>query len=272
MTARPPVEQELHTHDEAVEAVELVQTPSDSLVDVQVATAHKFPRSLSRFRKEAEGMATLDEETAGECLYALVRSGKTIEGPSARFAEILLYAWGNSRADAQVVEEGATHVTAEGTFYDLERNVAIRKRVKRRITDKSGRRYNEDMVGVTGNAAISIALRNAVFAGIPKALWKAIYGKARLASLGKGGTLAQTRQKSLDYFGKLGIAEKKVFALLEVDGIEDVREDQIVTLRGIANAIKEGESSVEDVFNPRTTGGADTPDLNSRIAQKEQAT
>ena len=268
MTAKP--EQELHTRDEAEESIStaIAEIPRDSMVDVQVATAKRYPRSVSRFRKEVEALACLDEEAAGACLYALVRSGKTIEGQSARVAEILLYAWGNSRAEAAVVEEGTTHLKAQGSYYDLERNVAVRKTVSRRITDKGGRRYNDDMITVTGNAAISIALRNAVFAGIPKAIWKGLYEKARLASLGKGGTLTQARQKMVEYFGKLGVKPEQLFALLQVEGIEDVKEDQVITLRGVATSIRDGEASVEDVFNPRTTNGADTPNLGDRLKAK----
>lgn len=262
---------EIHEHDEEApeEVTALAIVPGDAMVDTQVSTAKRYPRSVARFRKEAEALACLDEETAGECMYALPRAGKTIEGPSTRLAEILLYAWGNSRAEAEVIEEGATHVVAAGTFYDLERNVAVRKKVKRRITDKHGRRYNDDMIGTTGNAAISIALRNAVFAGIPKALWKSIYAKARLASLGKAGTLTQQRQKMLDYFGKMGVVAEKVFKVLEVEGIEDIKEDQLITLRGLANAIKDGEATVEDTFNPRAIGTEETPDLNARIRAED---
>lgn len=248
--------------------------PNDAMVDVQVATAKKYPRSVARFRKEAEALATLDEETAGECMYALPRAGKTIEGPSARFAEILLYSWGNSRAEAQVIEEGKTHVKAQGTFYDLERNVAVRKIVARRITDRQGRRFNDDMVGTTGNAACSIALRNAVFAGVPKAIWKQIYQKARQASIGKAGTLTQSRQKLMDHFAKMGVTAEKVYAFLGVQGIEDIGEDQVITMRGVANAIRDGEATVEDTFSPRVVNGgasSGTPDLNSRLAEKGKA-
>jgi hypothetical protein len=248
--------------------VSVIQLPAVGEFTDQVSIAKKYPRSVTRFRKEAESLSCLDEETAGECMYAVPREGKTIEGPSARFAEILLYSWGNSRAEAVVIEEGATHVKAQGTFYDLERNVAVRKIVSRRITKRDGRRYSDDMVGTTGNAACSIALRNAVFAGIPKAIWKAIYDKSRLASIGRAGTLTQSRQKALDHFSKMGVAPEKVFALLGVEGIEDIKEDQVITMRGIANAIKDGEATVEETFSPRATGSASTPDLNSRIKEK----
>lgn len=269
MSARP----EINTHEDiegAVESTELVEIPKDAMVESQVATAKRFPRSVSKFRKEALSLACIDEETAGECLFALPRGGKTIEGPSVRFAEILAYSWGNSRAEAMVIEEGATHVKAAGIFYDLERNVAVRKVVARRITNKQGRRYDDDMIGVTGNAASSIAYRNAVFAGIPKALWKAIYAQARLTSLGKAGSFGQTRQKMLDYYAKMGIKAEQLYKLLEVDGLEDVKEDQVIRLRGIANALRDGETTLEEVFNPRATvaGDVGTPNLNDRLKQK----
>lgn len=58
-----------------------------SEIDQQIATAHKYPRSLKRFRDSALQMVTLTEDIARECIYALPRDNKTIEGPSARFAD-----------------------------------------------------------------------------------------------------------------------------------------------------------------------------------------
>jgi hypothetical protein len=44
--------------------------------------------------RRAQEMATLTPEIAASCIYALPRDGKTIEGPSARFAEVMMHAWG----------------------------------------------------------------------------------------------------------------------------------------------------------------------------------
>lgn len=267
------IEQELHTADEATEgmAVEMMDMPAGGMVDVQVATAKKYPRSIARFRKTAEELATYDVETASECFYAMRRGGKTIEGPSARFAEILLYAWGNARADAEVVSVGDKTLTSQGTFFDLERNVAIRKKVERRITDSKGRRYKDDMITVTGNAANSIALRNVVFAGVPKALWKALYLKARKVAIGDAGTMIQTRQKLVEHFGKMGVEPADVFAYLDVAGIEDIGEDEIILMRGLSNAIRDGETTVEEAFAPdRKEAARGASDLNARLAEAEK--
>src|SRR4030065_695902 len=157
-----------------------VSLVSRAEIDQQITTAKKYPRSLKRFRDEALQMVTLTEGIAKECIYALPRkdangSTKTIEGPSARFAEVIASAWGNCRAGARVVGESADFVTAQGGFYDLERNVAITYEVQRRITTSTGRRYSTDMIGVTANAACSIALRNAILKGVPKAFWSAVH-------------------------------------------------------------------------------------------------
>src|SRR6267142_961378 len=82
-----------------------------SEIDQQIATAKKYPRSVKQFINEAIQLATLDEDTAKDCIYALPRDGKVIEGPSARFAEIVAYSWGNSRAGARVIGEDAEFVT-----------------------------------------------------------------------------------------------------------------------------------------------------------------
>ena len=87
-----------------------------SEIDQQIATAKRFPRALAQFRKDALAMATLSVETAGACIYSLPRDGKTVEGPSARFAEIVASSWGNCRVGARVMTDQGDFVTAQGCF------------------------------------------------------------------------------------------------------------------------------------------------------------
>ena len=83
--------------------------------------------------------------------------------------EICLTAWGNAHAATKITEIGEKQVTAQAVCWDLEQNVRIAVEVRRRITDKRGNKFNDDMIGVTCNAAASIALRNAIFKVIPRA-------------------------------------------------------------------------------------------------------
>jgi hypothetical protein len=109
------------------------------------------------------------------------------------------------------------------------------------------------MIGVTGNAACSIALRNAVFKGVPKAFWSDIYEAARRAAVGDIKTLANKRKDALDFVQKMGATPDMVVAALGVGGIQDIGLDELATLKGIITAIRDGETTVEQAFAPRGT-------------------
>ena len=216
--------------------------------DVQIATARQWPRSIRGFINSATEMVTLSEAIADDCIYALPRGGKTIEGPSVRFAEIILHAWGHTRAGARIVNEDSRFVTAQGVCHDLQSNTLIAFEVRRRITDSKGRRYNDDMIGVTGNAASSIALRNAILRVIPKALWEPIYQEARRVVVGDSKTLANKRASAITFLAKFGVTEPMILAKFEIKGQEDITLEHLPILRGFATALKEGEATVEDLF------------------------
>lgn len=222
-------------------------------IDQQITTAKKYPRSIKKFLDEASQMATLNESIAQQCIYALPRDGKTIEGASARFGEIIASAWGNCRAGARIVNEGPEFVTAQGVFQDLERNVAITYEVQRRITNSRGQRYKPDMIGVTANAACSIALRNAILKGVPKAFWEPVYHKARAVVAGDLQTLANKRANAIQQFVIFGVSEAQILAKLGRVGVADITVDDLVALFGLLTAIKDGDTTPEQAFALETS-------------------
>lgn len=228
-------------------------------VDIQIATAKRYPRSLKRFRHLATEMATLDEETAASCFYSLPRSGKKIEGPSARFAEIIAVAWTNLRCGARIINIGQSLLTAQGFCHDLESNVGATIETQRRITDKGGRRFNDDMIVVTGNAASSIAYRNAVLKVVPKAYWQPVWQAARDTAIGNAQTLSHRRQKAMEFLSKMGVAEKQILLVLGREGIDDITLDDLGTLRGLITAIKDGDVSIEEAFQPAPSEKTSSP-------------
>jgi hypothetical protein len=229
---------------------------NSSEIDRQIATAHKYPRSIKRFRADMFDLVTLTEEVARECIYALPRKqdGKrvTIEGPSARFAEIVAHSWGNARAGARVVDDTGDFITAQGVFHDLQANVAITYEVKRRIVDRDGRRYSADMIMTTANAACSIALRNAVLKGVPKAMWVDAYDAARKIILGDSKTLATRRAHALQVMQKFGMQADDVCTVLGVAGVDDIGLEDLVTLHGMGTALKDGDTTVERLIAEAT--------------------
>lgn len=217
-------------------------------INQQILTAHAYPRSPTQFRRSMAEMVTYDEKTALSCLYALKRSGKVIEGPSIRFAEAAIVSWKNARAGARIIDIGDHFITAQGFFYDLETNMALAFEVMRRITDKEGNRYGDDMIGVTGNAACSIGLRNAILRGIPRIYWNAPYQEARALSVGQGNSINDKRSAMIDAFKPFGVDEQQILGLLGVKGLLDVSVEHLMFMAGVLNSVKEGEQKVEDVF------------------------
>jgi hypothetical protein len=250
-------------------------------IDQQISTAKAYPRSIEKAVKGITALALLDVETAQSCTYALPRGGKPITGPSARFAEIVFSQWGNARVSARVVHVDKTdkYIEAEGIFHDLETNTARRALVRRRISDKHGRVLSDDMITVTGNAAASIASRNAILAGIPKAAWGKAYDKCLAALRGDVKTLSVTRDEAMKNFAAFGVTPEQVFAALDVAGIADVTTDHIVTLRAMFATLKNGEATVEEMFPPAKTAKPSIakgtkappppPENGSTVAQQE---
>lgn len=261
-------------YERVVEDGAAMQVMQSAEIDQQIATAKRYPRDVKLFMRQCLDLATLTEETAQECIYALPRDGKTIEGPSARLAEIVASSWGNCQAGARVVEEGARFVTAQGVFWDLERNWRVTYEVKRRITGRDGKRFKDDMISVTANAACSIALRNAVFKGVPKAIWASVYERARETAVGTQETLSNRRARAFAVLQKMGATEAAVLAKLGRAGIESVTLDDLAVLNGIRNAIKEGEITVEAAFAlepEKPKAEAKKQDLTDRLKAKAQA-
>lgn len=217
-------------------------------INQQIATAKQYPRSVTSFMREAEQLVTMNEEMARQCVYSLPRGGKVIEGPSARFAEVMAYSFRNMRFGARPLTEDDEFTTSQGVAYDLERNNGISFEVRRRITDKNGSRFNADMIGVTSNAASSIALRNAVLKIIPKALWNPIYQKARHTIMGDYETFNNRLGKMFESFQRYGVSKEMLCAKIGKQGVADIKIEDLVPIAGMLTALQEGETTPEELF------------------------
>jgi len=219
-------------------------------IDSLVSTAKAYPRDPVACRDKAIAIATMDQETAQECFYVLRRGGNDIEGPSIRCAEIVASTWQNIRAGSRVLEADATTVSAQAFCHDTENNVFIVKETKRRITNKDGKRYNDDMIVMTGNAAAAVALRNAVFGTVPKAVVRSVYLEAKKVAVGTAKTLAQRLQRVVKLFASIPVSEEQLLVFLARRNTEEITPDDLGKLQGVFNALKEGEQVVDEVFPP----------------------
>ncbi len=229
-------------HSDAVESMERAQ------VDMQVATAKRYPRDVARAIKNVETLATQDAETAEACFYAIPRDGKVVSGPSIRLAEIVATSWGNMRAQVIIAGKDDREITARGMAWDLETNVAVSVETKRRIVGKSGKRYSDDMVVTTGNAASSIAFRNAVFKVVPTALLKETFNRIRQVAMGDERTLQERVKAMVAWFEGQGVSAKRLVKLVGKSDTTALTLEDVQTLRETATAIKDGATSIEEMF------------------------
>lgn len=236
----------------------LIATASQSSIvreeiDIQIATAHQYPRSMAKAIRAVQELVIADPTTAAECIYSLPRAGKAIVGPSIRFAELLFQLWGNNRVAVRVTEvnkrEG--YVEVIGMYHDLETNSARQSIARRRIKDSKGRVYDDDMIGVTTMAAASIAIRNAILAGIPKPIWRIAYDRAEAVVRGDEASLGKRRATMMEEFKKLGVGSAVVFNLADVGGLQDIGLDEMVVLGGIFTGLKDGTLTVDEVLKAR---------------------
>lgn len=223
-------------------------------VDSQVATAKQYPRDIRRAVNNSVAMATMDYNTAQSCGYALPRGGKPITGPSVHLAKLIVSNWGNIRAEAKVVQVTDKQVISRGTCWDLENNVATAIEVRRSIVGRNGQRFNDDMITVTGNAANSIAYRNAVFSVIPKAVTDKVYQAAQhliTGDLSDEEKVVARRKKCIDFFKEeYGISEEEVVALCGKQTVNQIKSDQIALLLGVTQSLKDGDTTIEELMKP----------------------
>lgn len=241
-------------------ATSVVEAVTRADVDIQVATAHRFPRDLAKAERLATAMACQDQATAESCIYALPRDNKTISGPSIRLAEICASTYGNLRAQSRLVEEGNKSVTAMANAWDLETNYASSIEKRRGIVRSNGTRYGQSMIDTTVNAVISVAYRDAVFKVIPKAFWQKVYNAARDMAVGSADSLGERRQRMVAYFVKLGVLQENLLASLGHDNVDDITAKDIEQLIGAANLIRDGLEDADTLFPPTLPKGGTLAD------------
>ena len=233
---------------ETISSSEAMTAATKAECDLQIQTAHTFPRDLQRFKENSMSIVTADQQTASDMFYALPRGGKSIEGPSVRLAEVVASTYGNLRVQSMITAMDGKFVTATGMCHDLENNIAVKVDVRRRITDRKGKRYNDDMIFTTSNAACAVAYREAVFKGVPRHFTNALYEEARQVAIGDVRSLANKRAAMVLYFSKMGVTVEQLCQVVGAVDEEGIGLGELTTLKGIATALKDNEASIDDVF------------------------
>jgi hypothetical protein len=231
--------------------IAVFQAVSQNDLDIQISTAKAYPRVVDKCIEKALSLVMSDEEVAESCFYSLperTKDGGRITGPSARLAEIMMYCWGNIHAGSRILGLNGRSIIAEAVAWDLENNNKVLVEVKRNAATKDGKLYGDSMQVVTGNAAASIAFRNAIFKNIPKAYWNPILNAAIKFAVGDAKQLRVKIQKVMERFEAIGLPTDKVLAYIEKKEISNLTADDLQTLIGVGTAIKEGSLTIDEII------------------------
>ena len=249
--------------EEQIQSVMAIEHIERAAIDVQITTAHQYPRSIQQFKNRALEMVTMDEETAQSCIYRrpVGKEGRKViyaEGKSVRMAEIVGSCYTNLRVGSMIVELEDRYVKARGMAHDLESNFAASSEVIESFVKKDGTLYSERMKITVAKAALAKARRDATFHVVPGALCKTLEDAARKTAIGTKSTLSQRRTKLLDWINKADIEPDRVYVALGIKGIEDIGLKELEIVTGIKTAIKSGDTTMDEAF-PREAIKMPTP-------------
>lgn len=223
-------------------------------IDMQIETAHRFPRKLDQFKSRAISLATIDEETAASCIYRRPVGKKPggqveyAEGMSIRTAEIVGASYGNLRVAARIIERDERHVVAQGVAHDLESNFLSTSEVIESTVTKDGKPYSERMRITIAKAALAKARRDATFQVVPKALCKPVEKAVREVLTGNQKTMDDRRSAVVTWVSKLNIDTERVWRALGIGGPSDIGPAELETLTGLKTSIQDGDTSIDDAF------------------------
>jgi len=235
-----------------------------SEIDAQMDAAHRYPRVLSTFRKEATTIAISNQDVAKSCIYSLerwdskARKKKYIVGPSIRLAEICATTYRNLHAGSRAVDVDKTTVTCQGVAWDIQNNVRQVAEVTRRITTTEGNRFSDDMIIMTQNAAAAIALRNAIFRVIPRALIAPIFDEARAMAAGGKKPMPEKQRDIMAAMERIGVSADRALDAVDRKTPEDLTLEDIEILIGLGARVSHEKEPIDEVF-PRGMTATEVP-------------
>ncbi|MEW6505490.1 MAG: hypothetical protein AB1457_16150 [Chloroflexota bacterium] len=242
------------------------------------AVSVQQPRSIAKIAHNVLEEAKL----AGKSFYyrwiAKTKDGKKsiIQGPSIDLAMALCRHYGNCAIDVQAVET-PTHYMMKGVFIDLESGFTCPRLFRQRKGQSMGMKDQDRQEDIVFQIGQSKAIRNAVIKAMPDWLIERAIEVAGEAELNKAKAENPhlARQKVIEFFGGYGVTVERIEAERE-RRVDEWTADDIVTLRGMAMALKEGRVSPDELFpqvDPKTNPkeAAQTQKQNKAPKVSEQA-
>lgn len=238
---------------------------------------------------------------ARKAIYSLPRGNKTIRGLTIRFAEMAMAAMGNMSVEAQTLFDDHTHRIVRLTVTNFEGNstwssdlyVPKTKEVKQlgrgqRAIQSRANSYGDivhlvdatdDDVAMKQAALISKASRTGILRLVPASLISECFERCETVSADEAAKDPDgEKKKILDAFAEHNVQPSWLAEWLG-HPVEQVTPAQLVELRHLLVAIREGEATLQEamaVADDRRARAAKVkpevkPEVNGKPAQTQQA-
>lgn len=232
--------------------VEVQQSRAVQEVQAAMIVAQQRPRNVNACVNEILD-ACKRPKLAESAVYAYPRGGQRITGPSIRLAEVMAQCWGNVDFGIVEVEQRRGESVVMAYCHDLQKNTRQQKTftVKHERHTKKGVTSLTDPRDVYELAANNGArrLRACILGVIPGYVVDEAMDQVNKTLAGNSDEpLVDRVRKVIDAFKPLGVLEEHIEQRLG-HKLDAIIESQLVELRQIYAAIKDGMSKREDWFD-----------------------
>ena len=233
-------------------AVNSVVSRQAQEVQGAIFMAKQFPRDIMDATLRIEKMCGRESLAKGAS-YTYPKGGQKVSGPSIRLAEAVAQCWGN--IDYGIIEMSNSDGLSEMMAYawDLETNVrrSMIFSVKHERDTRNGKvelTDNRDIYEITANMGAR-RVRACILGVIPADIVdKALSVCNETIKKGEGKNVEDSVKNMLKAFDKDYKVSRKMIEGYIGYSAENFDVNDLNTLRGVFNAIKEGSSKREDYF------------------------
>jgi hypothetical protein len=226
---------------------------SKGVAEIQAAyvIAKKFPRN-----EHQAYIAIMDSckrpHLAEQAMYAYPRGSTTVTGPSIRLAEVLAQKYGNCKIGIEILSQNTEQTEARAYAIDLESNYSVdscftvkhvrnTKKGSYKITDE---RDIREMILNMG----SRYLRGCIMRIIPGDIVESAIAQCEKTLLSSDVPISEQIKRMVIAFDELGVKVEHLEKRLG-HNLDATIPVEIVALKAIYKALKDGAASREDFFD-----------------------
>jgi hypothetical protein len=242
-------------------------------IQAMYVLARKFPRHAQKSIIEIQE-ACSRQTLAEKALYAYPRGGQVITGPSIRLAEVFALAWGNMDYGMREIDQVSgpnAHSVIEAYCSDLEKNVhqhrAFQVFHKMKLKGNRGMKVLDDPRDVYEHVANYGArrMRACILALIPAYIREDAESRVKATLKSDAVPLVERVNKMVSAFQSVGVTIDLLEKRLD-HATNLITEDELIELRGVYTALKDGEGKRQDFFQLRAeASGGRAAELNDKL-------